>query len=693
MITADACLGHYPEFHYVSTLSDSSEPLTSVRKLSADIQPARGGAADGNIGAHALGTAATHAADGSTASAYHGTVPRDDTIRGAQVGSLANRQAAGALTGGSTGTGRALRLPLSSDDNTSERQKKKPKQAESGEDAGLTVDTRWRERQQQNSPEQVGDEKVGPIEPEKSEEEEPWELDEEDGARRWHATSEQTLRQLDDEENGLREQRRKMQRDADTVTEDMREEVMELLRLFGLPYIVAPMEAEAQCAVLEQLGLVHGVVTDDSDAFVFGAKTVYKNIFDDKKYVEAYLASDVESEFGLGQGELIALAMLLGSDYTEGIKGVGIVNAMEILRAFPANNAALDSASVVSGLANFKAWMDVFDPVGQAQKKPPKADLQAMSEVERFDAKHRNAKLKWVAGTSFPDPHVAHAYIKPEANKSTEAFTWAPPDLDGVRRYCAEMMGWPKETTDQTMRPLMAQLQQADNQARLDSYYTTYHDNARFAKVQSARLRKAISGTAGPVAGQAAEEDAASKTQARDKKRRRKKDPDAPKGVRSAYILFCQHSRKDIKAAATPGTKATEITALLGARWKDMDATEKEKWNAEAANDRERYERELAVYEVASTPINKDSKLVKRRRTEARKRPEISTLHEAAEVMGGDSQSGEEDSEGDSGAAVTSHRRSQRACARGKVEYIESSCTSEDDEGDDSAAGNEGVAA
>lgn len=58
--------------------------------------------------------------------------------------------------------------------------------------------------------------------------------------------------------------------------------------MFGLPYIIAPMEAEAQCAYMELANIVDGVVTDDSDVFLFGSRSVYKNIFDDRKYVETY---------------------------------------------------------------------------------------------------------------------------------------------------------------------------------------------------------------------------------------------------------------------------------------------------------------------------------------------------------------------------------------------------------------------
>jgi DNA excision repair protein ERCC-5 len=87
-------------------------------------------------------------------------------------------------------------------------------------------------------------------------------------------------------EAGARKAKRNAQRDTETITEDMKEEVMDMLRCFGLPYMVAPFEAEAQCARLEELGLVDGVVTEDSDTFLFGAKAVYKNMFEDRKNVE-----------------------------------------------------------------------------------------------------------------------------------------------------------------------------------------------------------------------------------------------------------------------------------------------------------------------------------------------------------------------------------------------------------------------
>lgn len=102
------------------------------------------------------------------------------------------------------------------------------------------------------------------------------------------------------------------------------------------------MEAEAQCAFLYSNGLVDGIVTDDSDVFLFGGSQVYKNMFNQSKFVELYSLEDLERELHLTRNLLIRMAYLLGSDYTEGVHGIGVVTAVEILNEWGSEDGLKD---------------------------------------------------------------------------------------------------------------------------------------------------------------------------------------------------------------------------------------------------------------------------------------------------------------------------------------------------------------
>lgn len=58
------------------------------------------------------------------------------------------------------------------------------------------------------------------------------------------------------------------------------------------------MEAEAQCAYLDQTEQTDGCITDDSDIWLFGGKRVYKNFFNQDRHVEFYQSDDIKLEFG-----------------------------------------------------------------------------------------------------------------------------------------------------------------------------------------------------------------------------------------------------------------------------------------------------------------------------------------------------------------------------------------------------------
>jgi DNA excision repair protein ERCC-5 len=281
----------------------------------------------------------------------------------------------------------------------------------------------------------------------------------------------------------LRNQQKKDRRDADEVSHIMITECQALLRLFGLPYITAPMEAEAQCAELVRLGLVDGIVTDDSDIFLFGGTRVYKNMFNSNKFVECYLASDLEKELILSRHQLISIAHLLGSDYTEGLPGIGPVTALEILSEFPSTG----------GLSEFKEWWaDV-----QLHNRPKEADISS------FRRKFRRAQAtKLFLPPGFPSPAVTEAYLKPEVDSTPEPFQWGVPDLDSLRAFLMATIGWTQERTDEVLVPVIKDMNRRETEGT-QSNITRYFEGGvgvgardtfapRVRERESVRMRAAV---------------------------------------------------------------------------------------------------------------------------------------------------------------------------------------------------------
>ncbi|PVH18370.1 uncharacterized protein CXQ87_001295 [Candidozyma duobushaemuli] len=250
------------------------------------------------------------------------------------------------------------------------------------------------------------------------------------------------------DEQLYQERVQKAKRDSDEVSQTMIQDVQELLKRFGIPFITAPMEAEAQCAELYRLQMVDGIITDDSDCFLFGGSRIYKNMFNQKQYVECYFNEEIDHKIGLDRIKLIELALLLGSDYTEGIKGIGPVLAMEILAEF-------------EDLKSFKRWFDEHAR-GLSQPKDPDSKLKK-NLLKRI----KSGKL--FLPDNFPDQVVFQAYTHPEVDRDTSEFKWGVPNLDQIRSFLMYNVGWSQSRVDEVMLPLIRDM----NKKRSEGTQTT----------------------------------------------------------------------------------------------------------------------------------------------------------------------------------------------------------------------------
>lgn len=156
------------------------------------------------------------------------------------------------------------------------------------------------------------------------------------------------------------------------LTDYMVEEAKRLISALGCPVIQASSEGEAQAAHLVKNGEAFATASQDFDSLLFGSTRLLRNMsITQKKKLPGKLGYEsVKPEIinlqeslkkiGINHKQLIAVAMLIGTDYNPGgIRGIGPKNALKLVTKHKNDFEGLFNEADWNSHFNF-GWEEVF---------------------------------------------------------------------------------------------------------------------------------------------------------------------------------------------------------------------------------------------------------------------------------------------------------------------------------------------
>jgi flap endonuclease-1 len=130
------------------------------------------------------------------------------------------------------------------------------------------------------------------------------------------------------------------------LTRPMIEDSKRLLQLLGIPSVQAPSEAEAQTAYMALKGEVWAASSKDYDSLLFGAPRLLRYLtitgqeFLPSKGISRPLKPELIeldkflSSYEITREQLVDLAILIGTDFNEGVKGIGPKTALGLVKNY-----------------------------------------------------------------------------------------------------------------------------------------------------------------------------------------------------------------------------------------------------------------------------------------------------------------------------------------------------------------------
>ncbi|KAF2445650.1 flap endonuclease 1 [Karstenula rhodostoma CBS 690.94] len=265
-------------------------------------------------------------------------------------------------------------------------------------------------------------------------------------AKRFQRKTEAQAAQEEAKETGTAEDIEKFARRTVRVTREHNEECRRLLKLMGIPYIVAPTEAEAQCAELARGGKVYAAASEDMDTLTFNAPILLRHLtFSEQRkepILEIHLDKVLEG-LDMKREQFVDLCILLGCDYVDPIKGVGPSTALKLIREHGTLEKVYESMKASSKYTIPEDW--------------PFADARAL----------------------FHEPDV-RAADDPECD-----FKWEAPDVEGLVKFLVEEKHFNEDRVRSGASKLQKNLKTAQ-QSRLEGFFKPVEKSAE----QKASLKR-----------------------------------------------------------------------------------------------------------------------------------------------------------------------------------------------------------
>lgn len=177
------------------------------------------------------------------------------------------------------------------------------------------------------------------------------------------------------------------------------EESKQLLTYMGIPHVQALSEGEAQAAYMVIKGDAEFVCTQDYDSLLFGAPRVIRNLSAPRKKarLEVLDLHKFVQKQGITREELIDLAILVGTDFNDGVKGIGAKTALKLIKKYHSIEKMIANSKIAedTGIENYELVRDIFlvpdvsDSYEIAWRAPDVAKLKEMLCEEHEFAEER----------------------------------------------------------------------------------------------------------------------------------------------------------------------------------------------------------------------------------------------------------------------------------------------------------------